>query len=200
MYPGFQCYPLDAHHRLWQGRLPPHLLPNSQQFEHLWTLHPSTYHTIKVYGHTVATPRWEQAYQRAYCYSGVTHAALPVPLTLYPLWRWAQTIIDSRLNGIVLSWYDARLGHYIGKHRDSRQQLIQGAPIVTISLGHPRVLRLRPWRGQGYQDFPLAHGTVCLLPYDTNLAWTHEVPAAKRFPGRRIAMSLRAFADEMSGQ
>lgn len=198
MYPGFKPYALDAHHTLWQGQLPANLLPTSQQFEHLWALHPSTYSTIKVHGRPVATPRWEQAYQLAYCYSGIIHTALPLPPVVVPLWHWAQTTIDPRLNGIVLTWYDAHLGHYIGKHRDSWRQLVQGAVIVTISLGHPRVLRLRPWRGQGYQDFPLTHGTVCLLPYDTNLAWTHEVPAGKRFPGRRIAMSLRAFKDEPS--
>ena len=194
MYPGFQLGALDAQHSLWQGRLPDGVSPNAQQFEELWALHPEDYNQIRIHGRTIKTPRWEQAYNKAYCYSGATNSALPVPEQIYPLWNWAKDTIDARLNGILLTWYDGGLGHYIGKHRDSTQNMIWGAPIVTISLGQPRVFRLRPWQGKGFQDFPTEHGRVFIMPYETNLAWTHEVPASKKHQGRRIAIALRAFA------
>ena len=193
MYPGFRRHPLDPHHHIWQGRLPDTLLPTTQQFETLWALHPPNYNTIKIHGRTVATPRWEQAYNKAYCYSGATNSALPVPDQVYPIWQWAKTTIDARLNGILLTWYDGQLGHYIGKHRDSTQNMIEGAPIVTLSLGQSRVFRLRPWQGKGYQDFPVDHATVFVMPYGTNLAWTHEVPKSRKLRGRRIAITFRAF-------
>ncbi|MEM9980294.1 MAG: alpha-ketoglutarate-dependent dioxygenase AlkB, partial [Cyanobacteria bacterium P01_D01_bin.2] len=159
-YPGFQCHRLDTQHYLWQGRLPSDLLAKLQPFEAFWALHPENYNPIKIHGRTINTPRWEQSYHKPYCYAGVTNLALPVPELIYPIWDWVKTTIDPRLNGILLTWYDGRLGHYIGKHRDSTQNMIVGAPIVTVSLGQSRVFRLRPWRGKGYQDFPIDHGVV----------------------------------------
>ena len=193
MRPRFQCVALDARHYLWRGRLPDEILPDAQRFDELWGLHPEDYNEIRIHGRTIKTPRWEQAYHKAYCYSGVTHSALPVPEPVGPIWSWVKETIDVRLNGILLTWYDGRLGHYIGKHRDSTQNMILGSPIVTISLGQSRVFRLRPWQGKGFQDFPTDHGVVFILPYGTNLAWTHEVPASKKRQGRRIAIAFRAF-------
>jgi hypothetical protein len=34
---------------------------------------------------------------------------------------------------------------------------------------------------------------VFVLPYDTNQAWTHEVPHSAPIGGRRISVTLRAF-------
>ncbi|NET33676.1 MAG: 2OG-Fe(II) oxygenase [Cyanothece sp. SIO1E1] len=193
MYPEFQVCTLDTEHSLWRGRLPEGLLPNPQQFDDLWALHPDDYNEIRIHGRTIKTPRWEQAYNKAYCYAGVTNLALPVPKQVGPIWNWVKATIDSSLNGILLTWYDGQLGHYIGKHRDSVQNMIVGAPIVTVSLGQPRIFRLRPWQGKGYWDFPTDHGTVFILPYRTNLAWTHEIPASKKLQGQRIAIAFRAF-------
>ncbi|MEO0534709.1 MAG: alpha-ketoglutarate-dependent dioxygenase AlkB [Cyanobacteria bacterium P01_A01_bin.123] len=193
IYAGFQRHTLDAQHCLWQGRLPDKFLANEQQFEEFWALHPENYNQIKIHGRTIKTPRWEQSYNKPYCYAGVTTSALPVPEPANPIWEWAKATIDARLNGILVTWYDGRLGHYIGKHRDSTQNMVAGAPIVTISLGQSRVFRLRPWQRKGYQDFPTDHGVVFIMPYRTNLAWIHEVPAFKKHQGRRIAIAFRAF-------
>ena len=65
--------------------------------------------------------------------------------------------VDDRLNGLLLNWYDGRLGHYIGKHRDSRVNMIHGAPIVTISLGEERSFRLAPWRRPDQDTVVIAH-------------------------------------------
>lgn len=189
----FQRHDLDDQHLLWQGQLPQQLLPTEAQFQRLWNLHPAAYSTLKVHGRTVKTPRWEQAYNRSYCYSGYANLALPVPAAIAHFWQWVKTAIDARLNGILMTWYDGSLGHYIGKHRDRIDPLIPGSPIVTLSLGQSRVFRLRPWQGKGYQDFLTTAGTVFVVPYATNLAWTHEVPAAKKYLGMRIAITFRAF-------
>ena len=85
------------------------------------------------------------------------------------------------------------MSHYIGAHRDSREGLIEGTPIVTVSLGEQRTFRLRPWEGRGFRDFAAPHGSVFVMPWGTNLAWTHEVPHAAAHTGRRISVTLRAF-------
>jgi hypothetical protein len=36
---------------------------------------------------------------------------------------------------------------------------------------------------------------VVVLPLATNARWKHEVPASKRLVGRRISVTLRAFAE-----
>src|SRR6185295_16728567 len=57
---------------------------------------------------------------------------------------------------------------------------LTGAPIVTISFGEKRTFRLRPWpsnRERVVRDFEAGNGVVFVIPFETNLAWTHEVPS-----------------------
>jgi alkylated DNA repair dioxygenase AlkB len=184
---------LDATHEFFEGELPPELRLDAAAFDALWAMHPETFHEIKIHGKLVKTPRWQQAYGADYKYTGNVNRALPVPEMLVPLHAWAKTAIDERLNGLLLNWYDADREQYIGKHRDSTVDMIDGAPIVTVSFGNERAFRLRPWKGEGFTDFAACDGTVFVLPYATNLAFTHEVPHNAQSTGRRISITLRAF-------
>ncbi len=187
---------LDGSHGIWVGRLPAALIAEPELFEALWDLHPAEFHDVRTpAGKWVKTPRWQQAYGRDYKYTGSKNNALETPSLLEPFENWAREHIDPRLDGLLLNWYDADRGHYIGRHRDNEKDLLKGAPIVTISFGASRVFRLRPWKGneKGFRDLPAENGTVFVLPWDTNMAWTHEVPRGKRFPGRRVSITLRAF-------
>jgi alkylated DNA repair dioxygenase AlkB len=183
---------LDDRHSFFVGALPESLRLDRAAFEQLWSLHPDEFHEIKMHGRAVKTPRWQQAYGADYVYTRNVNRALAVPAELAALHTWARASIDPRLNGLLLNWYDADSGHYIGKHRDSTINMVRGAPIVTVSYGGERVFRLRPWRAEGMRDFRARDGAVFVLPYDTNKAWTHEVPHAAR-GGRRISVTLRAF-------
>ena len=55
------------------------------------------------------------------------------------------------------------------------------------------MFRLRPFRGEGYKDFPAIDGSVFIMPYDTNQAWTHEVLHLRSYMGRRISVTLHGF-------
>lgn len=71
------------------------------------------------------------------------------------------------------------------------------SPTVTVSFGEERVFRLRPWPHRPDAmaiDFRTGDGTVFILPWATNRAFTHEVTASKRLTGKRISVTLRAFA------
>lgn len=191
----FQIHNLDAGHDLLETALPDHLRVDGARFEELWELHPAEYHDVRVHHKLVKTPRWQQAYNRDYVYTGSRNNSLPVPAELQPFWDWAREAIDPRLNSLLVNWYDGALGHYIGPHRDSRGQLEDGAPIVTISLGAARIFRLKPWKREGEtRDFAARDGVVFVMPYATNLAWTHQVPKQLSQKGRRISVTLRAFA------
>jgi alkylated DNA repair dioxygenase AlkB len=191
--PRLNTHDLGDGHLVHTGRLPAELVFDAAQFEILWAMHPEEYHEIMIHGRLVKTPRWQQAFGEDYHYTGRVNTALPVPEILAPLLAWARATIDTRLNGILVNWYEGKLGHYIGAHRDSTKHMVEGAPIVTLSFGEDRVFRLRPWKKAGFKEFPATAGTVFVMPYDTNLAWTHEVPHAAKYAGRRISVTLRAF-------
>ena len=186
---------LGGEHVVLTGLLPAELLPTQAAFEALWDLHPGAHPSIFLHGRTVPLPRWQEAYGRNYHFSGETKVAHPVPPELVPYLAWAQRSLDTRLNGLLLNWYDGSLGHYIGKHRDSRRNLVVDAPIVTVSLGETRTMRFRRWKGNEQRDFALTRGSVLVLPYATNLAWTHEITKSARAHGRRISITLRAFGN-----
>lgn len=185
--------PLPDGHTVTLGRLPAALVPDAAGLDALWQLHPPDYHVITMHGKSVPTPRWQQAYGADYHYTGRVNKALPLTPAMAPFLAWARDAVDPRLNGLLFNWYDADHAHYIGKHRDSTKHMIAGAPIVTLSLGATRLFRLRPWRGAGMVDLEVDHGSVVVIPYATNLVWTHEVPHRAADRGRRISITLRAF-------
>lgn len=175
------------------GRLPEDLMLEGARFAELWDIHPAEYHDLTIAGKKVKTPRWQQAYGVDYVYTGGVNKALPIPALLLPLLHWTQTALDDRLNGILVNWYDGKLGHYIGKHRDSTEKMIPGAPIVTISFGEQPTFRLRPLHGTGFIDFETTSGSVFVMPFATNQTWTHEITRSAKAHGRRISVTFRAF-------
>lgn len=192
-YAGFEAHDLDEMHRFFVGRLPEGLRTGPAEFESLWAIHPEEYHVIQMHGRPVEAPRWQQAYGRSYRYTGRTNEALPVSPGLEPALAWGREAIDGRLNGLLLSWYDGSLGHYIGPHHDSTKDLVAGAPIVTVALGEAKIFRLSDPPSKGRRDFAASDGTAFVMPFDTNLAWKHAVPRSTRHKGRRISITLRAF-------
>ena len=149
--------------------------------------------------HVSAAPliyeRFQQAYGANYDYSGSRNNALPISPSLRPLLEWVQAYIDPRLNGLLLNWY-AGCDHYIGPHHDSTRGLIPGMPIVTLSFGETRTFRLTQGTGVGkkFHDFAATRGAIFSMPWDTNLRWKHAVPKRASYRGRRISITLRAFA------
>jgi len=194
-YSEFSTHSLDDSHRLFVGRLPTEVFPDPAAFQSLWDLHPNDYHVVKMHGRPVKTPRWQQAYGADYHYTGRTNTALPVPAILEPLHHWARQAIDDRLNGLLLNWYDGALGHYIGPHHDSTKNMVPGAVIVTISLGDRRIIHKTKTKTKDRYDFAARNGTVFVTPYDTNRTLKHQVLKQARNRGRRISITLRAFAD-----
>jgi alkylated DNA repair dioxygenase AlkB len=196
--PDFTTHDIGGYNFL-QGSLPEDLLWDDAAFEEVWRLHPDDKPRIKMHGKEVAIPRWQQAYGADYHFSGQTSRALPTPTALVPLLDWARRAINADLSGLLLNWYDGP-GHYIGPHHDSVKGMVKDAPIVTISFGETRVFRLTPGKKASgiRRDFPAPTGTVFVMPYDTNLAWKHQVVKSARYRGRRVSVTLRAFTAELS--
>jgi alkylated DNA repair dioxygenase AlkB len=173
--------------------LPDHLVPSTESFEAWWALRPAAPPMITVRGWKGPAPRYKQAYEHDYRFSGQTSHAIPLPDEFVAVVAWARSTIDPRLNGILGNWYDASEGHYIGEHRDKDRELISGSPIVTMSFGDPRVFRLKQYRGDLRHDIVATPGLVIVMPWDVNKTWTHEIAKTSK-PGRRISLTLRCFA------
>lgn len=191
MYPSFNCFTLDPKHVLWQGEVTDSLALRDTAFDALWELRPTDFRTIRSREKSAKSLPWSQDFLKSYESSG--EQAAPSDL-IAPYLKWAQTNIDPRLNGLHVEWYDSRHGHCVTKHRDNTAGLVKGAPIATIYLGESHVFRLRPCQKSGMRDFRADHGTAFILPYTTNLAWTHEVPATRPTSGRCVSITLRAFS------
>lgn len=48
-------------------------------------------------GRLVKTPRWQQAHDMDYLFTGQVNRALPIPLMLEPFLRWAREKVDVAL-------------------------------------------------------------------------------------------------------
>lgn len=189
----FETIPLDNECSIYASYTVPELNLNHEQFLNIWNAHPEQYHTLKIHGKEVLTPRWQQAYGKNYRYTGAKNNALPIPDFLQVFLDWSKEHIDERLNGLLLNWYDGTKGHYIGAHRDDTRDLHKDSPVVTISLGQERIFRMRPYKKKGFKDITIRNGEVIVVPWDTNTKWTHEVPNFKRFDGKRISITARAY-------
>lgn len=193
----FQAVKLDDECQIYVSNFLSEFQTTPAEFEQIWDLHPEEYHTIRMLGKEVKTPRWQQSYGADYNYTGSKNNALPVPDEFRKYLHWCKEQIDRRLNGFLLNWYDGQTAHYIGAHRDSIQDLEPNSPIVTISLGEERVFRMRPHGGEGYKDLLFRDGEIIVIPWNTNLKWTHEVPHFKKYRGRRISITLRAYTNQV---
>jgi alkylated DNA repair dioxygenase AlkB len=188
---------LSTGHHFLTGRLPAALNLVGEPFEEVWALHPEQYAEVTIVGRNVQTPRWQKAYGRDYRFAGGTAEAEAIPPLLAPFLTWAQGAIEPTLNSLLVNWYDGARGHYIGPHHDENRELVPGSPIVTVSLGQERIFRFTlPAQGPAprKRDVVIGPGSVMVIPWDTNTIWKHSVPRLARYCGRRISITLRAFA------
>lgn len=122
----------------------------------LWTLRPAERSVIKIAGKLVTVPRYDQAYGRAYTFSGANHEARELPPLLQPYMDFANQCCATMLkrdyegrlfNMCFVNWYEDG-HHYIGWHSDDERQLYKnkyGETLVfSISLGQQRRFLMKP--------------------------------------------------------
>jgi alkylated DNA repair dioxygenase AlkB len=179
---------------LFADVLPDELIPDTNDFQVLWDLHPSEFSRIKMYDKEVYLPRWQQSFGKDYYFSGQVSSSLPTPKELQPYLDWAREL-NPAYNGLLLNWYDSDKKHYIGRHRDSEVGMVRGAPIITISIGATRIFRMRECGEKGFDDLEVKNGDIIVIPRHTNQEFTHEVPYLGSYPGKRVSITIRAFND-----
>lgn len=161
----------------------------------IWDVHPLEQMKITIYEKECYVPRWVQAYGKDYAYSGQVATALPSPEWLIPFFDCAKQISPT-VNGALVNWYDGTFKHRIGAHRDNESDLMVGSDIITISLGEERVFRFRKFKTKESPiDLIVKDKSILVIPWDTNMAYTHEVPHFARYKGKRVSLTFRTFVN-----
>lgn len=204
------CHDLGQGSWVDEPRLPPELHLDAEAFEQLWSLHPVEKGRVKRCGKEIETPRWQQAYDQAYRFSGMDHEAVPLPAMLQKHLQWANTLPQlkpyggAQFNATLVNWYQDG-SHYIGPHSDDEKQMLtkNGESLVlSLSFGQERVLRLKPKdktrKGQCEQlDLKMSNNSALLMGGLCQRTHKHQVPkvggrkGAKM--GRRINVTFRLF-------
>lgn len=135
-------YNLSKHSWFDELDFPEYLEPD---FDQIWNLHPKKPSYVRVFGKNHLSPRFEQSYGVNYTFSGTTHEKLPVPEHLQAIFDWANQTEYGPFNGMLVNLYEN--GHsYIAKHRDNESYLVADSPVLSISLGTNRPLRIRDYQ------------------------------------------------------
>ena len=143
---------------------------------------------------SVETPRRTLLYMRDYFFSGTVNKANPVlPAVLRALLEYvnapeqrAKWSRDGRsvwpaFNQVLVNFYKDG-SECIRPHSDDESQLVVGAPILSVSFGEARFLRVRRKRdGSIAQDFVMHDGTYIVMGGDFQKEFTHEVPKVHDF-------------------
>jgi alkylated DNA repair dioxygenase AlkB len=170
-------------------------------FEALWARHPADYGKVCIMGKVVDTPRWQQTYLRAYNFTGLHHAALPLPADFQPFLEWANDLFPGewRFNQVLINWYQNG-HHYIGPHSDDTRPLVEDSPIASISLGQERTFRIREKGSKTIvTDLAMPDRTYVVMGGAMQKHFTHEVTkiagAKGDAVGRRLNITFRVFRD-----
>lgn len=92
---------------------------------------------------------------------------------------------------------------YIGEHRDNEIDLVQKAPIASLSLGFSRdfLFRHQSVRLKVKSNVPdtdnvklaLQTGSLLVMNYPTNSFWYHSLPKRAKVPGVRVNLTFRVL-------
>lgn len=128
-----------------------------------------------------------------YRYSGIEHPAAGWTPELLAVRDRIEALLGVRPNGVLLNRYrDGR--DSIGRHSDREDDLVPGSPIVGVSLGAARTMRIRPAGGRASDgtSVPLRDGSLLLMHGDCQRALTHEVRKDPAVTGERISLTFRS--------
>lgn len=203
---------------LWTAKLPQHMALTRDDFQTLWQQQPTERGRVVMYGQEIETPRKQQAYEKPYYFSGMTHEPeerYPTPTKVKEIQAWLAGIAQSQdeegspfhgydfqPNEILINWYQN--GHdYIGPHSDDETQLKlvnEQCLVCTTSHGNTRKFRFRlKTTNEILATFDLADNTICVMGGLTQRLLKHEIVRVQGNKGLaigpRISITYRHFKE-----
>uniref|UniRef100_A0A8B9ZG03 DNA oxidative demethylase ALKBH2 n=1 Tax=Anas platyrhynchos TaxID=8839 RepID=A0A8B9ZG03_ANAPL len=156
---------------------------------------------LQVFGKWHSIPRRQAVYgdpELKYTYSGVTFSPEPWIPVLDHIRERVASVTGHNFNFVLINRYKDGLDH-IGEHRDDEKELVPRSPIASVSFGACRDFVFRHCESRGKKakrriepvTLQLAHGSLLLMKYPTNVYWYHSLPIRKRVLSPRINLTFR---------
>jgi alkylated DNA repair dioxygenase AlkB len=130
---------------------------------------------------------------RRYRYSGIERAATPWPEGFAPLLDRLRERTGARFSFALCNYYpDGAAG--LGWHADDEDDLVDGAPIASLSLGAARDFALRlGHQGRACATILLEPGSLLVMAGATQRHYQHRVPPRLRCAAPRLNLTFRVM-------
>lgn len=128
-----------------------------------------------------------------YRYSGLERVAHPWPEGFASLLDRVDRAAGARFNFALCNEYaDGEVA--LGWHADDEDDLVEDAPIASLSLGATRDFALRLGSsGPSLRTIALEEGSLLIMGGATQRHYQHRVPARKRCADKRINLTFRVM-------
>jgi alkylated DNA repair dioxygenase AlkB len=125
-----------------------------------------------------------------YKYSNRTYEPLPWIPEVDALRQDIQRVTGKRFNLVLMNLYRDG-GDSVALHSDSEPEYGPNPVIASVSLGVPRLFRMKQIKGDGRWEIILIHGSLLVMAGETQHNWRHEVPKDASCDEPRINLTFR---------
>ena len=94
-------------------------------------------------------------------------------------------------NSVGLNLYRDR-NDSVAPHNDRLGDLVEGCPIVLLSLGATRRMRIQGKKSRARLELDLEAGSLLLMDYETQKHYDHGIPKQRAAVGPRISLAFRS--------
>ncbi|XP_072456286.1 DNA oxidative demethylase ALKBH2 isoform X1 [Notamacropus eugenii] len=156
---------------------------------------------VQVFGKWHRIPRKQATYGDlglTYTFSGLTLSPKPWIPVLEHIRDRVTGATGHTFNFVLINRYKDGSDH-IGEHRDDESELAPRSPIASVSFGACRDFFFRHRDSRGKKPsrhveavkIQLAHGSLLMMNYPTNVHWYHSLPIRKRILAPRVNLTFR---------
>jgi len=133
---------------------------------------------------------WHADEGLTYSYSGLTHQWRPWTPALAEVRDLLLAKTGIRYNGVLANFYEHERDS-VSMHADDEDDMEEGAPIASVSLGYPRDFVVKHMVTKSRHVIPLEHGSLIVMEGLTQQVSRHGIPKSRRTCGPRINLTFR---------
>lgn len=165
----------------------------SRLFDELARAIPWEQQQIVLFGKARAVPRLTCWFgESAYTYSGIVNRPRPWTRELLAVRELVEEQADLSFNSCLANLYRDG-GDSIGWHADDEVELGPTPTIASVSVGAPRIFKLKHRASGVTLEHELLPGSLLVMYGPCQTDWLHAVPKRARVSGPRINLTFRNF-------